>query len=189
MQFSRRQSFWLPAIPLILSNGLARAAGLDPAAVIYKLPDQIQWGPPSSAGAQNAVQRNGSPATISAVRTFTRTIGSSRCCKGRGGSVAAPNSIPMQRCRCPRAASSPISANKCISTAPRPRTPSCSLSVRGRQPQRRRKSNRTPRTARSLTGREVSGSRREKRRLRCSIFGVPICASYPADTLTSDSRC
>ena len=55
MPFTRRQSFWLPAIPLILSSGVARAVELHPAAVIYKLPDQIQWGPPSSAGAQNAV--------------------------------------------------------------------------------------------------------------------------------------
>jgi quercetin dioxygenase-like cupin family protein len=45
----------LPAIPLILSSGLARAGELSPAAVTFKLPDQIQWGTPSPAGAQNAV--------------------------------------------------------------------------------------------------------------------------------------
>ena len=31
------------------------AAELNPAALAYKLPDQIKWNPPSAAGAQNAV--------------------------------------------------------------------------------------------------------------------------------------
>ena len=31
------------------------AAELNPAAVAYKLPDQIKWNPPSAAGVQNAV--------------------------------------------------------------------------------------------------------------------------------------
>ena len=31
------------------------AAELNPAAVAYKLPDQIKWNPPSAAGAQNVV--------------------------------------------------------------------------------------------------------------------------------------
>ena len=44
-----------PAIPLILSSGLARAVELNSAAVTYELPDQIQWGPPNPAGAQNVV--------------------------------------------------------------------------------------------------------------------------------------
>jgi quercetin dioxygenase-like cupin family protein len=55
MPFSRRQSFLLPAIPLLLSGGLARAVELNSAAVTYELPDQIKWGPPNPAGAQNAV--------------------------------------------------------------------------------------------------------------------------------------
>src|SRR5215831_4685296 len=33
----------------------AQAVELDAAAVIYKLPDQIKWNPPSPAGAQNVV--------------------------------------------------------------------------------------------------------------------------------------
>jgi len=33
----------------------AQAVELDAAAVIYKLPDQIQWNPPTPAGVQNAV--------------------------------------------------------------------------------------------------------------------------------------
>src|SRR5262249_8049588 len=31
------------------------AAELNPAALAYKLPDQIKWNPPSAAGSQNAV--------------------------------------------------------------------------------------------------------------------------------------
>lgn len=53
--FTRRQSLLLPIVPLILSNGLARAGELNPAAVAFRLPDQIQWGPLSPSGAQNAV--------------------------------------------------------------------------------------------------------------------------------------
>jgi quercetin dioxygenase-like cupin family protein len=53
--YTRRQSLLLPAIPLILSSALARAGELNPAAVTFKLADQIQWGPPSAAGAQSAV--------------------------------------------------------------------------------------------------------------------------------------
>ena len=55
MPFTRRQSFILSAIPLIFSSGLARAGELNPAAVTFKLPDQIPWGPVNPAGAQNAV--------------------------------------------------------------------------------------------------------------------------------------
>lgn len=53
--FTRRQSLLLPIVPLILSNGLARAGELNPAAVAFRLPDQIQWGPLSPSGAKNAV--------------------------------------------------------------------------------------------------------------------------------------
>ena len=35
--------------------GIGAAAELNPAAVIYKLPDQIPWGPVNAAGAQIAV--------------------------------------------------------------------------------------------------------------------------------------
>ena len=31
------------------------AAELNPAALTYKLPDQIKWNPPSAAGSQNSV--------------------------------------------------------------------------------------------------------------------------------------
>jgi hypothetical protein len=46
----------LAAPILALSAGTAtQAFELDPATVIYKLPDQIKWNPPSPAGAQNVV--------------------------------------------------------------------------------------------------------------------------------------
>ena len=45
------------ATPLIFAGmlNISSAAELNPAAVIYKLPDQIPWGPVNAAGAQTAV--------------------------------------------------------------------------------------------------------------------------------------
>jgi hypothetical protein len=55
--FTRRALAWLPVLTPVLASFLssrpARAAGLNPAAVAFKLPDQIDWSPPSPAGAQN----------------------------------------------------------------------------------------------------------------------------------------
>ena len=56
MQAANR--FWLAlTIPLSLIGTMNTgvAAELNPAAVIYKLPDQIQWSPVNAAGAQSAV--------------------------------------------------------------------------------------------------------------------------------------
>jgi hypothetical protein len=50
--------FWrYLAMPIALAGmlSISSAAELNPAAVIYKLPDQIPWGPVSAAGSQNAV--------------------------------------------------------------------------------------------------------------------------------------
>jgi hypothetical protein len=53
---TRRSLALLPAFAPLLSIGTARAATeLNPAAVTFKLPDQIQWSPPSPSGAQNSV--------------------------------------------------------------------------------------------------------------------------------------
>jgi hypothetical protein len=43
--------------PLVFAGmlGISSAAVLNPAAVIYKLPDQIPWGPVNAAGEQSAV--------------------------------------------------------------------------------------------------------------------------------------
>jgi hypothetical protein len=45
------------AIALVFASmlGISSAAELNPAALIYKLPDQIPWGPVNAAGAQTAV--------------------------------------------------------------------------------------------------------------------------------------
>ena len=50
--------FWrYLAVPIVFAGMLSvsSAAELNPAAVIYKLPDQIPWGPVNAAGAQSAV--------------------------------------------------------------------------------------------------------------------------------------
>src|SRR6202045_2096685 len=45
------------ALPILLValSGIGSAAELNPAAVIYKMPDQIPWGPVDARGAQSAV--------------------------------------------------------------------------------------------------------------------------------------
>ena len=42
-------------LALAAMSGFGAAAELNPAAVIYKLPEQIPWGPVNAAGAQSAV--------------------------------------------------------------------------------------------------------------------------------------
>src|SRR3984893_15424344 len=88
---------------VILSAGTAHAVELHPAAVIYKLPDQIEW--KGTGGNRSAVlvgdpdpaftslSTNGSQATTSAVRTFTQTTASSLCSRARGGLARATSSI------------------------------------------------------------------------------------------------
>ena len=51
---SRRTALF-PILALVVSGTTAGAAELNPAAVAYKLPDQIPWSAPSPSGAQNAV--------------------------------------------------------------------------------------------------------------------------------------
>jgi len=55
LPLSRRQSLLLPAITLLLSDGIAQAMDLNPAAVTFELPDQIPWSAPTPAGNQSAV--------------------------------------------------------------------------------------------------------------------------------------
>src|SRR6476469_604625 len=50
--------FWrilLLPIALIAMSGIGLAAELNPAAVVYQLPDQIKWSEPDARGVQNAV--------------------------------------------------------------------------------------------------------------------------------------
>jgi hypothetical protein len=52
------KGFWQTlALPIVFATtlSLGSAAELNPAALIYKLPDQIPWGPVNAAGAQSAV--------------------------------------------------------------------------------------------------------------------------------------
>ena len=53
----RRRLAFLPCIAVVLACGMAHAAELNPAAVTFKLPDQIEWKTPAngSQGVQNAV--------------------------------------------------------------------------------------------------------------------------------------
>ena len=56
MSLTRRSLALLPVFAPFLSCGAARAGELNPAAVAFKLPDQIEWNtPPGNRGAQNAV--------------------------------------------------------------------------------------------------------------------------------------
>jgi len=56
MQATNRYTRWL-ALPICFAAmlGIGSATELNPAAVIYKLPDQIPWSPGDARGAQNAV--------------------------------------------------------------------------------------------------------------------------------------
>ena len=50
--------FWRYLVaPFVFAGmqGISSAAELNPAALVYKLPDQIPWGPVNAAGAQSAV--------------------------------------------------------------------------------------------------------------------------------------
>jgi hypothetical protein len=56
MKLARRPGRYLATLLMVTAmTGIAAAAELNPAAVIYKLPDQIPWGPVNAAGAQSAV--------------------------------------------------------------------------------------------------------------------------------------
>ena len=131
--------FWLYlAMPIALVGmlSLSSAAELNPAAVIYKLPDQIPWSPVDARGAQNAVVV-GDPAKPGFYVVYTKwTKGNhfSRphfhpndryiaVCKVPGGWAPARNSTPPTRPPCRREVSSRISASRCIGMAPRTRTP------------------------------------------------------------------
>jgi hypothetical protein len=52
---SRRCRTCAIVLAFTAATGVATAAELNPAAVAYKLPDQIPWGPVNAAGAQSAV--------------------------------------------------------------------------------------------------------------------------------------
>jgi hypothetical protein len=55
MKLARPWRYLATLLILTTMTGIGAAAELNPAAVIYKLPDQIPWGPVNPAGAQSAV--------------------------------------------------------------------------------------------------------------------------------------
>jgi hypothetical protein len=93
--------FWrylLMPISLAGMLSISSAAELNPAAVTYKLPDQIPWSPVDARGGQNAVvvgdpskpgfymvYTKWTKAIISAGRTFIPTTVTSSCCRVPGG--------------------------------------------------------------------------------------------------------
>jgi hypothetical protein len=127
--------------PLALAGtiGMASAAELNPAAVTYKLPDQIPWGPVNAAGAQSAVVV-GDPSKPGFYMVYNKWTKGHHFSKphfhpndryivvlqGTWWVDRDRNSIPRTApCRCRPAASSPITASRCIGTAPKMRTPCC----------------------------------------------------------------
>src|SRR5215831_17206725 len=81
---------------LMLTSTIGHAFELNPAAVIYKLPDQIEW--KGTGGNRNAVlvgepekpgltlsSTNGSQVITSVARIFIPTTASSPCSRARGG--------------------------------------------------------------------------------------------------------
>ena len=52
---TRLWRYVMTLLALAAMSGFGSAAELNPAAVIYKLPEQIPWGPVNAAGAQSAV--------------------------------------------------------------------------------------------------------------------------------------
>ena len=126
--------------PLALAGmlSISSAAELNPAAVTYKLPDQIPWGPVNAAGAQSAVVVGdpSKPGFYMVYNRWTKGNHFSRphfhpndryivVLQGTWWVGSARNSIPPTRRRCLRAVSSRISPNKCIGTAPRMKMPFC----------------------------------------------------------------
>jgi hypothetical protein len=135
------KQFWrMLAIPAALlgSMSIALAAELNPAAVIYKLPDQIKWSEPDARGVQNAVLV-GDPAKPGFYAVMTKWLKGNHFSRPHfhpndryitvlqapGGSDRVRNSILPIRRRCRPEALSRISASRCTGTAPRMRTRCC----------------------------------------------------------------
>ena len=55
---SRPWQHLVAPLALAVSFGMASAAELNPAAVTYKLPDQIPWGPVNAASAARSTSQN-----------------------------------------------------------------------------------------------------------------------------------
>src|SRR5437016_3671805 len=78
------------AVP-VLTFGLTAACGaveLNPAALVYKKPDQIKWNPPSAGGSQNAVMV-GDPGKPGLYVVFSKWL--------KGNHFSQPHSHPRDR--------------------------------------------------------------------------------------------
>jgi hypothetical protein len=122
----------LMTLPLVATTA-STAAELDPKAVVFKLPDQIPWGPVTPAGNQQAVMF-GDPSKPGLYGVMTKWLAgnhfsrphfhpndvTSPSCQGRGGSAADPISIRINpACRCRQARSSLTMPSRCIGIGPR----------------------------------------------------------------------
>jgi quercetin dioxygenase-like cupin family protein len=76
------------ALSTVAMAGTSIAAELNPAAVIYKLPDQIQWSAPDARGVQNAVVV-GDPAKSGFYVVFTKWL--------KGNHFSRPHFHPNDR--------------------------------------------------------------------------------------------
>ena len=130
--FRRPRHRWLAGLVIatVVSLGSVKATDLNPAALIFKSPDQIPW-IEGAGGSASAVLR-GDPEKpgpyiilyrwhAAAVRTFIPMTGSSRSSPEPGGWARAPNTILTARFRCRPEVLSPILASRFITTAPRMR--------------------------------------------------------------------
>ena len=123
-----------------------RLSGIDPRAVVYTLPEQYKWRDPTGAAGTNQVILHGDPTkpglyvaligssrAISASCTSIPTIASSPWSRGLGGWPPATRPTRTIWFPCRPAASSRISASRCIGTAPKTKKPGCSSWARDRE--------------------------------------------------------
>src|SRR5262245_28010933 len=78
----------LLAAPLLAIPAAVHAVELNPAALVYKKPDQITWSAPSTAGAQNAVMM-GDPSKPGLYLVFNKWL--------KGNHFSKPHSHPNDR--------------------------------------------------------------------------------------------
>jgi hypothetical protein len=133
--------FWRYILtPLAFAGMLSigSAAELNPAAVTYKLPDQIPWGPVDARGGQNAVVV-GDPAKPGFYMVYTKWTKGNHFSRphfhpndryivvlqGTWWVGTGPKFVPPTPRRCLREVSSPISASRFTGTAPRMKTRCC----------------------------------------------------------------
>jgi predicted metal-dependent enzyme (double-stranded beta helix superfamily) len=114
----------------------AIAADLNPAAVTYTLPDKIEWKQGSGRNQQAILAGDPSKPGLYVVMVKWLPGGMSRphfhpndrfitVLRGTWWVARAPSSIPTAQSRCRPAPSSPISASRCTTMAPRMKRPYC----------------------------------------------------------------